>query len=68
MPLLEMPHTATSPHVDADIVVTEFGTAHIRELPFERRGEALIAIADPQDRDRLTAEWSRIRVDLLGRS
>ena len=68
VPLLDMPHTATSPAVDADIVVTEFGAAHIRELPLEMRGDALIAIADPRDQGRLTSEWSRIRTALLGRS
>lgn len=68
VPLLDMPHTATNPAVDADIVVTEFGTAHVRNLSIEKRGDALIAIADPQDRERLTAEWSKIRSALFGRS
>lgn len=61
VPLLESPHLVTSPHVDADVVVSEYGAAHIRGLSFDRRAEALIAIADPSDHDYLAQQWSSIR-------
>ena len=38
---------------DVDIVVTEYGAAHLRDLPLGARAEALIAIAAPKFRDEL---------------
>lgn len=61
VPLLDNPHIATVPANDADIVVSEFGVAKIRNLPFDRRAEALIAIAAPQDQLALQAAWTRLR-------
>ncbi len=68
VPLLDHPHTATCPAADADIVVTEFGAADIRDLSLDRRAEALIAIADPARQASLAADWAKIRTGLLGLS
>ncbi len=38
---------------DVDIVVTEYGAAHLRDLPLGARAEALTAIAAPKFRDEL---------------
>ena len=43
----------TALRTDVDIVVTEHGTAHLKDLPLTARAEALIAIAAPQFRDEL---------------
>lgn len=43
--------------MDVDMVVTEFGLADLRERGHAERAAALIAIAAPDHRDRLTAEW-----------
>ena len=43
----------TALRTDVDIVVTEHGAAHLRELPLAARAEALIAIAAPPFRDEL---------------
>ncbi len=48
---------ATLPRVDADVIVTEFGIAHVRNLGMEARAEAIIAIADPEDRASLRQAW-----------
>lgn len=44
---------ATALRTDVDIVVTEFGAAHLRDMPVRHRAKALAAIAAPQFRDRL---------------
>jgi len=51
----------TIARADVGIVVTEFGSADLRDLPIEKRAEALIAIAAPQFRDHLKAEWTAMR-------
>ena len=43
----------TALRTDVDIVVTEYGTAHLRDLPLAARAEALIAIAAPEFREEL---------------
>ena len=43
----------TALRTDVDIVITEFGIAHLHGLPTEARAEALIAIAHPDFRDEL---------------
>jgi acetyl-CoA hydrolase len=45
----------TTPRGDADVVVTEFGTAHLRGRSVSERARALIAIAHPDFRDGLQA-------------
>jgi acyl-CoA hydrolase len=46
---------------DIDTVVTEHGVADLRGLDLDRRAEALVAIAAPQFREGLAAEWMRTR-------
>ncbi len=43
----------TALRTDVDIVVTEFGAAHLRDAPLDQRAKALAAIAAPQFRDAL---------------
>ena len=43
----------TALRTDVDIVVTEHGAAHLKDLPLAARAEALIAIAAPEFRDEL---------------
>ena len=50
----------STPRADADVVVTEFGVAHLRGADIRTRVEQLIAIADPRDRDALREEAVRI--------
>ena len=50
----------TVPRHQADAIVTEFGVAELRGLPVERRAEALIAIAHPDHRERLSAAWDEM--------
>lgn len=45
---------------DVDYVVTEYGTARLSNLTVERRAEALIAIAHPDFRASLTADWQSL--------
>jgi acyl-CoA hydrolase len=51
------PGLVTAPRVDIDVVVTEFGVARLRDLSLEQRAQALIAIADPIERDMLANSW-----------
>lgn len=44
----------TALRTDIDIVVTEYGVAHVKDLPNRARAEALIQVAAPQFRDELT--------------
>ena len=46
----------TAPRTDVDMVVTEFGVAHLRGASEQARAEALIAIAHPNFRDQLSDE------------
>ena len=55
------PSLATSGESDADIFVTEFGIARVRDLPLDKRAEAIIAIAAPEDRDTLAEQWRIMR-------
>jgi len=59
--LLERPHAVTGTATDADIIVTEFGVAHVRNLSLDRRAEAIIAIAHPEVRESLSNDWAWIR-------
>jgi len=49
------------PRADADIVVTEHGTARLGDKSVDERAEALIAIADPAFRDDLADHWEALR-------
>ncbi|MBO0712756.1 MAG: acetyl-CoA hydrolase/transferase family protein [Acetobacteraceae bacterium] len=46
----------TSSRADADVVVTEFGAAELRAQPIRERARRLIAIAHPDQRERLERE------------
>jgi acyl-CoA hydrolase len=50
---------ATVAACDADMVVTEYGVAHLRNATLDQRARALIAIAHPDDRDALRAAARR---------
>jgi acyl-CoA hydrolase len=53
--------TISIPRDDTDLVVTEHGVADMRGATLDGRAEALIAIAAPEHRERLTGEWSAMR-------
>ena len=46
--------------MDTDVVVTEHGAADLRGLDHDERARALVAIASPAHRDRLTTRWSEL--------
>ncbi|MEM9622047.1 MAG: acetyl-CoA hydrolase/transferase C-terminal domain-containing protein [Pseudomonadota bacterium] len=46
----------TALRTDVDVVVTEYGIAHLKYLPAPQRAEALINVAAPQFRNELRAE------------
>lgn len=58
---IDNPAIVTNGAVDADIVVTEFGVAHLRGLSLDARAEAMIAIAAPEDQAALQEAWSSLR-------
>lgn len=45
--------TVTTPRSDADVVVTEWGVAHLRGKSLTERARALVAIAEPRFREEL---------------
>ncbi len=51
---------ATISRADVDVVITEFGTAYLRDVSIAERARRLIAIADPDFRDELTSELQNI--------
>ena len=51
----------TLPRYLADVVVTEHGIAELRGLGLDARAAALIAIAAPDHRDALAAQWDAMR-------
>jgi 4-hydroxybutyrate CoA-transferase len=61
VPRLDEDHIVSLPRADADIVVTEHGVAHLRDLSVDQRANALIAIADPAARDALANAWDALR-------
>ncbi len=50
-PLIALPRHA------ADIVVTEYGVAQLRDRTVQERAQALLSIAAPEFRDELGAQW-----------
>jgi len=42
---------------DVDLVVTEYGTADLREASLRQRAERLVAVAAPEHRDKLWNSW-----------
>jgi acyl-CoA hydrolase len=65
---LDPPGLSSGGALDADVFVTEFGVAEVRDLSLESRAEAIIGIAAPEDRDRLAREWAAIRGGLFVRT
>ncbi|MGL4323403.1 MAG: acetyl-CoA hydrolase/transferase family protein [Beijerinckiaceae bacterium] len=53
--------TASMARADADCIVTEYGTAQLRDMTADQRAEALIAIAGPDHRNTLANAWRDIR-------
>ncbi|MFV0490699.1 MAG: acetyl-CoA hydrolase/transferase family protein [Pseudorhodobacter sp.] len=56
------PAAVTGTKTDIDIVVSEFGVAEVAGLTMDARAATLIAIAAPEDRDRLQDEWDAYRI------
>jgi acyl-CoA hydrolase len=52
---------ATTPRHAADVVITEYGAAELSGRSVEERARALVAIAHPDLRDALRAEWEKLR-------
>jgi acyl-CoA hydrolase len=50
---------ATICRSDVDVVVTEYGVAHLRDVPLHERAKRLIAIAAPQFREQLEIEYQK---------
>lgn len=46
---------------DMDILVTEHGTARLRDLSLDARAEAIMALAAPEHRPGLAEAWAQIR-------
>ena len=61
VPQLAPGDAVTTPKNTVDKVVTEFGVAELRGRSIRERTQALIAIAHPDHRDRLTAEANAMR-------
>lgn len=57
-----LPAGATSiARAEIDTLVTEYGVAHLRDCSVEGRAQAIIAIAAPDHRAALAAEWEALR-------
>ncbi|HZI45589.1 MAG TPA: acetyl-CoA hydrolase/transferase C-terminal domain-containing protein, partial [Ilumatobacter sp.] len=61
VPQLAPGDAVTTPKNTVDKVVTEFGVAELRGRSIRERTQALIAIAHPDHRDRLTADAKTMR-------
>ncbi len=64
--LINDPGIVTTGAVDAHVLVTEFGAADVRGLSMDKRAEAIMGLAAPEDRDGLAEAWRRIRDRLVG--
>jgi acyl-CoA hydrolase len=49
------------PRSEIDVVVTEHGAAHIRDLSLDERADAILAVAAPEHRPELEAQWRDLR-------
>lgn len=56
-----LPYPSSIGRADPVVVVTEHGTADLRDLSIEARAQALISVAAPSHRDWLQADWSAMR-------
>ena len=59
-PMLTPGAVVTVPRNYVDTIVTEYGIARLRGHSIRERAEALIAVAHPEDRERLTAEARKL--------
>jgi acyl-CoA hydrolase len=57
VPTLASGTPATVARADADIVVTEYGAAHLRDVDVEERARRLVQVAHPAFRDELARAW-----------
>ena len=64
LPALSTNAVASLSRIDVDVVVTEFGIAHLRGRSVHERAEALIAVAAPQFHNELQNAWSTIAAKL----
>lgn len=60
VPVLSAP-VATLARADADIFVTEYGVAKVRNATIDARAEALLSIAAPEFREELVRQWEDFR-------
>jgi acetyl-CoA hydrolase len=49
-------NTVTAARSDADVIITEYGSAELRGIPLRERVRRMIAIAHPDDREQLERE------------
>jgi acyl-CoA hydrolase len=56
--------TVSVPRSEIDVVVTEFGTAELRNKSQDERAAALIGIAAPEWREKLALDWHGLRKTL----
>ncbi len=61
VPSLDADGLCTLPRHLADIVVTEYGVAHLRHGSAAERADALIGIAAPRHQEALQSAWARLR-------
>lgn len=59
VPFLEKGTPVTTSRNDVDYVVTEYGIAKLKGHTLAERAKALINIAHPKFREKLTAEWNK---------
>ena len=61
VPALNDKALCTLPRYMADVVITEYGIAEIRNLSMDARAQALIGIAAPEHQASLTSAWQALR-------
>ena len=61
VPTLDAQALCTLPRYLTDAVVTEHGVAELRGLSLDARAQALIKVAAPEHRNRLSSAWDQIR-------
>lgn len=59
VPVLKEGTPVTTSRTDVDYVITEFGVAHLRGMTLKERARALIAIAHPDFREQLKADYKK---------
>ena len=55
-------NAVTGTRYDVDVVVTEFGIAHLKDASVRQKAERLIAIAHPDHREELKEAAQKMRV------